>query len=156
MEMPFKLLLMFALLGMLIPTAAYGYRDISRIRLERRIEESIQSILFEAKRVSNQGDLSRVIVEFDTRGGQMASVDYVRFGDSVGDQSLTITYKMGWWKHDSHIFMEDLSMTSINNNTFTMRGGNKYELALTKITVAEGAVVVITPSTTYVDPGSFR
>ncbi|MFO8109610.1 MAG: hypothetical protein R6U17_03675 [Thermoplasmata archaeon] len=150
-ELPLKLLLMCALLGLLVPTAAYGYRDISRIRLQRTVEENIQNLLFEAKRVSNQGDLSQNNFQFDASGGHMARIDYIKFGGTIEGDCNVIQYKMGWWKQPMYILCEDVCITSRENETFSLNEGGIYELALTRITVSDEPIVVLSMSADYVD-----
>ncbi len=152
--MPFKLILMCVLLGLLIPTTAYGYRQVSRIRLTRTVEENIDDLLFKAKRISQQGDLSRVLIEFDAEGGPMASLDYVKFGGTLGEDDNFIEYRMGWWNQPMYISTEGLCLTSPKNSSFYLRGGN-HELALTRLTVSNETVVVLSGAVHHVDPDSF-
>lgn len=153
-EMPFKLMLMCLLLGLLIPTTAYGYREVSRIRLTRTVEENIEDLLFKAKRISQQGELSREVFEFDAEGGPMASIDYVKFGGRLGEGDTIIEYRMGWWDQPMYITTDGLCITSPKNNSFYLREG-VHELALTRVTVSNETVAVLSSSLHHVDPDVF-
>ncbi len=153
-ELPFKLLLMCCLLALLIPTTALSYRHVSRIRLEDSVEEIIEDILSKASRMAIQDDRSRTLYSFEIEEGHMANLDYIRVGGKIGEGDNMIEYRMGWWSNPKYIYVENFGITSNSNSTYELRSG-RQELALTKITISEEPIVVISGANHNVDPADF-
>ncbi len=155
MELPFKLLVSVMILAIVTPVFATGYRNAARTKLVESVRSDIDDILYLSRSLIYQGNLSRSEISIDLEGCSFASVAYIRFGDSLGNDSRLIEYKMDWWDNPRYVYTSDpVRLTSRMNTTFVLNEGVN-DIALTRLTVKNETFIVFSPSDQSVVPENF-
>ncbi|MGM0405355.1 MAG: hypothetical protein ACQEQM_04360 [Thermoplasmatota archaeon] len=156
MELPFKLVIMMLLIGMVVPTVAVGYRDVSRIRYQEKVKNELQDLVFFSRKLMQGGDLSSMTIELDLNGNYFASLDYVELGDTLGEKEWMINHKFSWREHEDHIASVDplVRLTSADNSTFRLTDGS-HRLKLTHIFTENTSFVVVSDLNENIDRSVF-
>lgn len=156
MELPFKLVIMMLLMGLVIPTVAVGYRGVSRIRYQEKVRNELQDLVVFSRKLMQEGDLSSMTIELELTGNYFASLDYVELGDTLGEKEWMINYKLSWREHEDHITSIDplVKLTSPDNSTFRLTAGSQ-RLKLTHIFTENTSFVVVSDLNENIDRSVF-
>lgn len=144
MELPFKLMIMVLLIGLVVPTVAVGYRGVSRIRYHEKVRNELLDLAAFSRKLMQEGDFSSMTIELDLAGDIFADLEYVELGDTLGEKEWRINYRLSWRDHENHITMVDplVRLTSPQNTTFRLTSGS-HSLKLTHIYTESSTFIVV-------------
>ncbi len=156
MELPFKLIIMMLLIGLIVPTVAVGYRGVSRIRYQEKVRNELNDLAAFSKKLMQEGDFSSMTIELDLTGDIFASLEYVEIGNTLGENEWRINYKLSWRDHEDHISSTDplVRWSSSHNSTFRLTGGS-HLLKLTHIFLESNSFIVVSALDENIDRDVF-
>lgn len=127
LDLPFKLIIMMLLMGAILPLSIMGYRDTSRARYERKVEDELHHLVSMCQRLSIEGNLSSARITLDLEGDMFSSLAHIHIGDSLGKKDWMIDYRFDWREETDYIAATDpmVHMTSPGNSTLRLKGGRE-------------------------------
>ncbi|MFW6140985.1 MAG: hypothetical protein ACOC53_00320 [Candidatus Saliniplasma sp.] len=156
MELPFKLMMMMLLIGMVIPTTLIGYRNVNRTMYENRVMNELHDLIAFSRKLKREGDLSSMTIELDLTGDTFASLEYLHIGDSLDKRPWMLNYRLSWKESDGYLSAVDplVKLTSPNNNTFRLTSGS-HRLKLTHIYTEDTSFIVVSNVNQVIDGSRF-
>lgn len=157
MELPFKLLIMMLLIGLVVPTVLIGYRGVSRMRYDDKIKGEVRDIIAYSRKLVQEGDMSSMTIELDLKGDVFSGIDYLDVGDSLGERDWMVNYRLSWKESEEYISAIDpvIHLTSPDNETYRLTEGI-HELKLTHIFNEETSFIVMSEVGEDIDPSRFN
>jgi hypothetical protein len=142
---PFKLLIMAIIIGIITPTAWAGFSSYNRTRMERDLLENISEFESAARQVYNGGDGASTEITFNFRNTLFNDLEWVEIGDGLdGVFYSTVRYQLSSKdSFDSIVFSNpNIPMTSVSNSPLRMEPG-MYTVILEHIVSGSKSFVIV-------------